>query len=355
MADPIWLPKVARAAGLIIDELDGAYSRGHGDMWDNEGMMNHHTGASGNSSPWGIANHPSLGLCSQLFLARNGRLTLCGVGISYHGGAGGGYSWIKDVNAQLIAMEMDNNGTEGWSSAQYWSCVTINAAVMIQINRKADRSIGHKEWAGKAQGKWDPGGMDMGKLRADITNKMAELRGVKPEVPIIENQIDRVLFFSPWLGKRLTEERDAIDGGKYSDFENGAIYWHPRVGAIAIPKAIYEVWEQYGWEQGFLGFPKAFHAVAATDTGENIGDVQTFEGGQIYRKYGTPGFVTHGMIGDRYYAEQGIKGHLGWPTSNEYKHNDVIVQDFDNGQLLCDLNGTVKVLRGDTIYIPPGR
>ena len=355
MADPTWLDPVLKKAGVAVDVLDGAYDRGHGDMWQLEGLMNHHTGASGNSSPWSIANHPSLGLCSQLFLNRAGKATVCGVGIAWHGGSGGGYSWIRDVNAQLIGMEMDNNGTEGWSSAQYWACVTINAAVQIQIARGQDRSIGHKEWAGAAQGKWDPGGMNMDKLRADIGNKMAELRGVKPTVPVIENQIDRVYFFSQWLGKRLTGEEPAADGGKYSDFEKGSIYFHPRVGAIAVPQAVYEVWSQYAWENGFLGYPKAFHAVVANEAGEDVGDVQTFEGGQIYRKYGTPGFVTHGMIGKRYYDEGGIKGQLGWPTSNEYKHGNVIVQDFDNGQLLCDLNGTVSVLRGDTIYVPPGR
>ena len=355
MADPVWLKDALPAAGIDLELLDGAFNRGHGDMWDIEGLMNHHTGASGNSSPWGIAQHPDLGLCSQLFLRRSGKAVLCGVGIAWHGGSGGGYSWIRDVNAQLIGMEMDNNGTEGWSPAQYWACVKINAAVMNRIGKSSERSIGHKEWAGAAQGKWDPGGMNMSKLRADIANEQAAQKGQAPAVPVIENQIDRVYFFSQWLGKRLTEERNAKDGGKYSDFEKGSIYWHPRVGAIAVPQAVYEVWSQYAWENGMLGYPKYFHAVVADKAGQNIGDVQTFEGGQIYRKYGTTGFVTHGMIGDRYFAEQGIKGHLGWPTSNEYQHGNVIVQDFENGQILCDLNGTVSVLRGDTIYVPPGR
>lgn len=354
MADPIWLPEKLKQAGLPVkifkDDVADAFNIGHGDMWDIEGHMEHHTGASGYSGPRSIARHPSLGLCSQLYLERTGIPWLCGVGVAWHGGTGGGYSWIRDVNSQLTAVEMDNNGTEGWSSAQYWAGVTISAVILNEIGKPVSRNIGHKEWAGAAQGKWDPGGMNMDKRRADIANKMAELKGKPPEVPVIENQINRVLFFSPWLGKRLTEEKPAKDNGKYSDFEKGSIYWHPRVGAIAVPTAIYEVWKQYQWENGFLGYPKAFHAVV-----ENVGDVQTFEGGQIYRKYGTPGFVTHGQIGKRYYDEQGIKGHLGWPTSNEYKHNDVIVQDFDNGQLLCDLNGTVKVLRGDTIYVPPGR
>lgn len=357
MADPTWIVPAFRKAGLIIDELDGAYQRGHGDFGEIWGNVVHHTGASGWSSPWSIANHPDLGLCSQLFLDRNGKYYLCGVGIAYHAGLG---SWkglpTNNANAKTIGTEADNNGTEGWGPKQYWSYVKGQAVLDNELGVPSSHTIGHKEWAGPAQGKWDPGGMNLDKFRADIANEQAALKGKAPDVPVIENQIDRVMFFSPWLGKRLTDERPAKDGGKYSDFEFGHIYWHPRVGAIAVPTAVFEVWAQYDWERGFLGYPKAFHTVVADkETGQNIGDVQTFEGGQIYRKYGTPGIVTHGMIGDRYYAEQGIKGNLGWPTSNEYKHDNVIVQDFEKGQILCDLNGTVSVQRGDTIYVPPGR
>lgn len=352
MSDPTWLPDVLKRAGLAVEVLDGAFDRGHGDFGAIWGNVVHHTGASGNSSPWGIAQHPELGLCSQLFLNRAGKYFVCGVGIAWHAGLG---SWPglpnNDANSKTIGTEADNNGTEGWSSAQYWAYVTGQAAIDNELKVGSDRTIAHKEWAGPAQGKWDPGGLNMTKFRADIANKQAELRGAKPDVPVIENQIDRVHFFSQWLGRRLFDgERDAIEGGKYADFEHGSIYWHPRVGAVAVPAAVYEVWKAYDWERGLLGFPKAFHVVVP-----DVGDVQTFEHGQVYRKYGTAGFVTHGMIGGRYYDEGGIKGHLGWPTSNEYKHGDVIVQDFDNGQLLCDLNGTVKVLRGETIYVPPGR
>ena len=37
-------------------------------------------------TPRGIAQHPTLGLASQLYLARDGRYTLCGVGIAWHAG-----------------------------------------------------------------------------------------------------------------------------------------------------------------------------------------------------------------------------------------------------------------------------
>lgn len=356
MPDPVWLPEVLRAAKLNTDVFPGAMNRGHGDFGDIWGVMDHHTGASGTSGPGSIANHPSLGLASQLYLGRDGKFTVCGVGIAWHAG-NGSYPGLPKNNANpfTIGIEADNNGTEGWGQAQYWSYVKGNAAILNKLGhspKSSIRSIGHKEWAGASQGKWDPGGMNMDKFRADIANTMAELKGVAPATPIIENQIDRVAHFSPWLGKReFAGERPCKDGeGRYADFEGGSIYWHPRVGAIAVPTHVYEVWERLKWEQGLLGYPKGFHTVVT-----DVGDVQVFEGGTVYRRYGTPGFVTHGMIGDRYFAENGHKGHLGWPTSDEYRHGEVIVQDFEHGQLLSDLNGTVQVKRGDTIYSPPGR
>src|SRR5690606_9132654 len=41
--------------------------------------------------------------------------------------------------------------------------------------------IGHKEWAGAAQGKWDPGGMDMNKFRADVQKAIGDPASVRGE------------------------------------------------------------------------------------------------------------------------------------------------------------------------------
>lgn len=361
MADPVWLPEVLTKAGVKTATLNGAFERGHGDMWDIQGLMNHHTGASEAPGPWAIAQHPSLGLCSQIHLARNGVATVCGVGIAWHGGSGGGYGWIRDVNAQLIGMEMENNGTEGWGASQYWACVTINAAVDLKIGRDQSRSIGHKEWAGAAQGKWDPGGMNMTKLRDDIGHKIRELKGAKPIV--VENQINRIAGFSPWLGKRIdAAERSTRNksGGRFVRFENGVVYWSPKTGAIPVPNHVLEVYARHDYEAGFLGLPKRFHVVASTEapdgTRVDVGDIQAFEGGIVYRKYGTPGAVVHGRIGDRWFTqEQAERGAFGWPTSEEYGHGELIVQDFEHGSIAFDPDGTFVLDRGDRLYVPPGR
>ncbi|MGY2036626.1 peptidoglycan recognition protein family protein [Nocardia gipuzkoensis] len=175
MADPVWLPDVLRAEGLVCHihgphgDCPGAYEIGHGDFGEIWGVIAHHTGASGNAGPGPIAHHPSLGLASQLHLARNGEFTLCGVGIAYHAGFGSFPGLPKDnANRFTIGIEAENNGTEGWSPTQYDAYVRGVAAILRRLGKGAGNVIGHKEWGGAAQGKWDPGGMDMNRFRADV-------------------------------------------------------------------------------------------------------------------------------------------------------------------------------------------
>lgn len=178
--DPIWLPDVLRDAGLVCHIYPGAFDRGHGDMGDIWGVMCHHTGSFG-ETPRGIAEHPSLGLASQLYLGRNGEYTLCGVGVAYHAGRG---SWpglpTNNANNRLIGIEAanDGGGTPGkphrfsWPDVQYDAYVTGVAAILSKLGYGADRAIGHKDWAGVAQGKWDPGAFDMPTFRGDVSTKL---------------------------------------------------------------------------------------------------------------------------------------------------------------------------------------
>lgn len=180
MSDPIWLPDVLRAAGLTCDIYPGAFDRGHGDFGDIWGIVCHHTGSFG-ETPRGIAQHPALGLASQLYLARDGRYTLCGVGIAWHAGQG---AWpglpANNANFRTVGIEAanDGGGKPGkphhlpWSDAQYEAYVTGVGAILKHLGQPASHAIGHKEWAGAAQGKWDPGGIDMNIFRSDVTAAM---------------------------------------------------------------------------------------------------------------------------------------------------------------------------------------
>lgn len=205
--DVIWLPDVLRSAGLPVQVSDGAFERGHGDLGDVWGVVDHHTG-NDNASWQSIAFHPELGLASQLHLSQQGLFTVCGVGIAWHAGNG---SWpglgTNNANPRTIGIEAanDGGGSPGrphrldWPAIQYDHYVEGNAAILRHINENESHSIGHKEWAGAAQGKWDPGGIDMNIFRNDIRSLMSgqgdPLMGVN--VDGLNLVIDKLLASSP--------------------------------------------------------------------------------------------------------------------------------------------------------------
>ncbi|AXQ65143.1 lysin A [Gordonia phage Schmidt] len=150
--------------------------------------------------------------------------------------------------------------------------------------------------------------------------------GGTPVVNEIDAEAKRA---AAWLGKRITKgEVPTPDGdGRFAQFEHGYVYWHPRVRkgkangdrAIAVPMHVFESWAGLGWEAGVLGYPVERHAVI-----QGVGDVQAFEGGVLYRRYGQPGYFVGGKIGDRYAAERFEQGPSGWPVGNE--------EDYDGGR-----------------------
>uniref|UniRef100_UPI003F4934C0 N-acetylmuramoyl-L-alanine amidase n=1 Tax=Nocardia suismassiliense TaxID=2077092 RepID=UPI003F4934C0 len=168
--DPTWLAEVLRGEGLRVVEFPGWRERGHGDFGDLWGIVCHHTGGS-NTPPSEIAyGLPHLaGPLSQIHLSRDGTVTVIAVGVAWHAGVGSWPGLPEDnANFRTIGIEAANNGTEGWSQAQYAAYVGICAAICRRLGYGADRVIGHKEWAGPKQGKWDPGAMDMNAFRRDV-------------------------------------------------------------------------------------------------------------------------------------------------------------------------------------------
>jgi len=348
--DPTWIPKVLRDFGLVCHEFPGWRDRGHGDFGTIWGIIDHHTGSFG-ETPNGIANHPSLGLCSQLYLGKNGEYTICGAGIAWHAGMGN-YKGLpaNDANSRTIGIEAANDGTSGWSSAQYNSYVKGNAAMLKHMGYGSDRSIGHKEWAA-IQGKWDPGLIDMVKFRREI---QSEINGVKP-APIL-NMINECLKKNPWLGKRITKPdpngvAEVVVGsdkkGRAAEFEGGSIYWHPSVGAHAIPGSDPKIQES-GILRGFhlagglkeLGYPVRDFSFIETKTFR--GAVQAFQGGVMYIRDGYGPTIVKGVIGQRWAKEGYEKGRLGWPMTNELNNGTGgKIQAFEFGTLEWDPSGAI--------------
>ena len=215
--DPVWLADVLRAEGLTVVEYPGWRDRGHGDFGNIWGVIAHHTGNNppGNN-PGYIANHPSLGLCSQLHLSRDGVFTVCGVGVAWHAGEGS-YPGLpaNDANNRTIGIEAENNGTEGWGPKQYDAYVKGVAAILRKLGYDSSHAIGHKEWAGAAQGKWDPGGMDMNRFRADIQSQINGGGGDAPMSAAEVKQIqDYVKGFVGPIGVDVKDIRQQLTGGR---------------------------------------------------------------------------------------------------------------------------------------------
>ncbi len=175
--DPIWLSDVLRADELDVVELPGWRHRGHGDFADIRGVMVHHTGSNTATAESIALGRPVLpGPLSQLHIARDGTVTVVAAGVAWHAGVGA-YPWLppNTGNWHTIGIECANTGTSpsaphrrNWPDAQYRALAGSAAALCRRLGRPAARTIGHKEYAGAAQGKWDPGAIDMDLLRSDI-------------------------------------------------------------------------------------------------------------------------------------------------------------------------------------------
>jgi N-acetyl-anhydromuramyl-L-alanine amidase AmpD len=182
--NPVWIVDVLRAEGADVVEYPGWRSRGHGDFADVRGVMVHHTGSDRASAASIAEGRPDLtGPLSQLHVARDGTVTVVAAGVAWHAGAGR-YPWLptNGGNRHTIGIECANSGTsptaphrENWPDAQYFALVRCCAAIHRRLGLPVARTIGHREYAGRSQGKWDPGAIDMDVLRKDVGRRLGDV------------------------------------------------------------------------------------------------------------------------------------------------------------------------------------
>lgn len=191
-----WLYDVLRAelGTDRVKALSGWETRGHGDFKDCRGVMMHHTGNSRESAQ-SIANgRPDLaGPLSQLHIAPDGIVTVVAAGVAWHAGAGS-LPWVQANmgNWYLIGMECawPDIGPRGsydpnqrWPDAQYIAMRDAAAACLGRLRYLEDRATTHKEYAGRAQGKWDPGNFDPPSFRREVRKDLDKIvfPGERPE------------------------------------------------------------------------------------------------------------------------------------------------------------------------------
>lgn len=194
--DPVWLEEVLRPVlGKKLKTLPGWDDWGHGDFGDIWGVMWHHTGNSAATAQSIWDGRPDLaGPVSNLHIAPDGTVTIVAVGVCWHAGEGSGFGLPTDnANNRLIGIEcawpdarpdlpLGYDPAQRWPDAQIISMRDVGAALTNKLGYGAERNIGHKEWAGSAQGKWDPGNIDMNWFRGEIAKAMRGEFTKKPEV-----------------------------------------------------------------------------------------------------------------------------------------------------------------------------
>lgn len=192
--DPVWLEEVLRPAlGNRLRTLPGWEKAGHGDFADIRGVMVHHTGNSRETAESIRNGRPDLkGPLSNLHIAPDGTVTIVAVGVCWHAGRGS-YPWLPadNANQHMIGIECAwptvTNGkydpNERWPDAQIVAMRDTCAALAVKLGHPPNRVIGHKEWAGASQGKWDPGNLDMSWFRAEVAKDMRGEFDTKPPTP----------------------------------------------------------------------------------------------------------------------------------------------------------------------------
>lgn len=208
--DPLWLADVLKAQQpkMRVVELPDWQQYGHGDYGRIWGVMIHHTG-NARADAMSIRNgRPDLrGPLSNLHIAQDGTVTVVAAGVCWHAGRGSYPGIPTDGGNQVLigiecAWPRDTSITpatqtrERWPDAQIIAMRDSVAAILTRLGYDSSRVIAHKEYAGLAQGKWDPGNLSMDWFRGEVAKAQRGEFVPKPEPkpPTIADMSDRQLL-----------------------------------------------------------------------------------------------------------------------------------------------------------------
>jgi uncharacterized protein with LGFP repeats len=102
-------------------------------------------------------------------------------------------------------------------------------------------------------------------------------------------------------------------GGRYNNFQNGRIFFHPDTGAHEVNGAILGKYQAMGSECGVLAFPTSDES----DSCRAGGRYNNFQNGRIFFHPDTGAHEVHGAILGKYQAMGAECGVLAFPTSDE--------------------------------------
>lgn len=135
-----------------------------------------------------------------------------------------------------------------------------------------------------------------------------------------------------FLGAQISAEIPAANGGRKQEFQNGTIYWHSNTGAFEVHGAISARWLALGGEGSVFGYPTSDETTAH----DGVGKFNNFENASVFWHPSTGAFEVHGSIRDRWRTIGAETSILGYPTTNESTTPDGIgrFNHFQNGRFI---------------------
>lgn len=109
-----------------------------------------------------------------------------------------------------------------------------------------------------------------------------------------------------------TGPEQAAPGGRFRDYRGGSIYWSAATGAHEVHGLIGVKWLALGGVRGFLGYPTTDELVV-----KKTGRYNEFRHGVIYWSPATAAHEVHGLILEHWSRIGRVSGVTGFPTSDE--------------------------------------
>nr|WSX48154.1 hypothetical protein OG409_03825 [Streptomyces sp. NBC_00974] len=132
------------------------------------------------------------------------------------------------------------------------------------------------------------------------------------------------------LGEPITGERDSSLGGRFQQFRNGIVLWHPNAAYAVYGDILKKFWAtdaERAW-----GFPTMDEADAAQAPDGTRGRYQFFERGLFLWSPQTGTHIVHGAIYDAFHAA-GHESALGYATTDEFDEAGGKAQKFQKSTI----------------------
>ncbi|MGO1949918.1 MAG: alpha/beta hydrolase-fold protein [Mycobacteriaceae bacterium] len=148
-----------------------------------------------------------------------------------------------------------------------------------------------------------------------------------------------------WLGYPTGEEVK-IKGGFLQNFEEGAIYWTPELGAVPVKKDVIDAWGKSDWETGPYGFP-----TAPAEQVDGGGAIQEFQNGVAVRDKDGKVHMVQGKIAEKYLEAGGPQDSgVGFPTSDEIGIRGGAFSQFEDGNIYWSASAGANIIKKGKIF-----